>query len=76
MKKSPIKGALLDRMHRGAVWTCMGLTLYGTYLTGVRVYNYFTITRPMRKQQELEMLREGTANAPALSLDTAKEIKL
>ncbi len=41
MKKAP-KTHILDRLHRGVVWTCIGLTAYGTYLLGWRVHRYFT----------------------------------
>lgn len=76
MRRAPRNsGAILDRLHRGAVWTCIGLTLYGSYLTGMRVYNYFTVIRPMKKQQELEFLKEGAVPEP-VSLDSAKELKL
>ncbi|XP_058059138.1 uncharacterized protein LOC131209976 [Anopheles bellator] len=68
--KRQAKNLLLDRMHRGVVYTCMGLTLYGSYMLGVRVYRYFTVVKPARQAEELRMLEAGAANrAPAL--DTA-----
>uniref|UniRef100_A0A182QD97 Cytochrome c oxidase assembly factor 3 mitochondrial coiled-coil domain-containing protein n=1 Tax=Anopheles farauti TaxID=69004 RepID=A0A182QD97_9DIPT len=69
MKKQS-RNLLLDRLHRGVVYTCMGLTLYGSYMLGVRVYRYFTVIKPARQAEELKMLEAGAANqAPAL--DTA-----
>lgn len=55
MKKVPTK-RLLDTLHRGVVYTCMGLTLYGTALIGHRVYRYFTVVKPQRELSELKML--------------------
>ncbi|KFB41504.1 AGAP002439-PA-like protein [Anopheles sinensis] len=69
MKKQS-KNLLLDRMHRGVVYTCMGLTLYGTYMLGVRVYRYFTVIKPARQAEELKMLEAGAAKQVA-SLDKA-----
>lgn len=74
MRKAPNRGVLLDKMHRGAVWVCIGLTCYGTYLTGMRIYNYFTVVRPANKMKEIEMLREGAPEP--IQLDIAKNLKI
>lgn len=75
MRKAPInRGAILDRLHRGTVWVCIGLTVYGTYLTGARIYNYFTVVRPANKLKEIEMLREGAPEP--IHMDMAKNLKL
>ncbi|CAO1422300.1 unnamed protein product [Diamesa hyperborea] len=50
---------ILDRLHRGVVYTCLGLTAYGTYLLGVRAHRYFTVTKPRREEAELRMLMEA-----------------
>lgn len=55
MKKVPTK-RLLDNLHRGVVYTCMALTLYGTALIGHRVYRYFTVVKPNRELSELKLL--------------------
>ena len=55
MKKIPTS-RILDKLHRGVVITCMGLTLYGTALIGHRVYRYFTVVKPQREIAELKML--------------------
>ena len=47
---------ILDRLHRGVVYTCLGLTAYGTYLLGLRAHRYFTVTRPRKEEAELKML--------------------
>lgn len=74
MRKTPNRGAILDKLHRGTVWVCIGLTCYGTYLTGMRIYNYITVVRPANKLKELEMLREGAPEP--INMDIAKNLKL
>lgn len=44
MKRSPRQVA--DLLHKGVVCACMGLTLYGCSLAGLRFYNYFAVIRP------------------------------
>ncbi|EDW00374.1 uncharacterized protein LOC6564609 [Drosophila grimshawi] len=73
MQKKPLNAnTLLDKMHRGVVYACIGVTLYGTYLIGMRYYHYFTVIRPEKKvmdqQAELKLLDEGAH-------DKAKELK-
>lgn len=55
MKKVPTS-SILDKLHRGVVITCIGLTLYGTALIGHRVYRYFTVVKPQREISDLKML--------------------
>uniref|UniRef100_A0A1L8DZV1 Putative cytochrome oxidase c assembly n=1 Tax=Nyssomyia neivai TaxID=330878 RepID=A0A1L8DZV1_9DIPT len=74
MRKVPKRDMLFDKLHRGVVWTCMGITVYGTYLLGVRVYRYFTVIRPAQQQRELEMLKEN-AQPSAAMLDKIPELK-
>jgi len=58
-KKRWTGNELLNKLHRGAVYTCIGVTLYGTFLLGCRGYHYFTVIRPEKKMMELQMLEEG-----------------
>ncbi|CAD7087464.1 unnamed protein product [Hermetia illucens] len=67
--KKPRQNHLLDRLHRGVVISCIGLTLYGSYLLGARVYRYFTVIRPAIKEAELKRIEEQS------SLDKAPELK-
>lgn len=55
MKKYP-KAAILDKLHRGAVWSCIAVTLGGTALLGYRFYRYFTVVKPDRDALELKVL--------------------
>ncbi|XP_037935746.1 uncharacterized protein LOC119669796 [Teleopsis dalmanni] len=68
MQKRRIKtSSILDKLHRGFVYTCIGVTLIGTYALGERVYRYFTVVRPQRKQEELKMIEGDMQDkAPAL----------
>lgn len=57
----------MDKLHRGFVITCIGMTTYGMYLLGWRVHRYFTVIKPMKEQAELKMIQEGSNdNAPTL----------
>lgn len=72
MRKSPInRTTILDKLHRGAVYACIGVTLYGTMLLGMRVHRYFTVVKPERQRQELQSIEQGTTD----SLDKAPELK-
>lgn len=57
---------VLDTLHRGAVLCCVGVTVYGLYIGGIRAQRYFTVIRPayLEKQrlQQLELLEEGKNN--------------
>lgn len=69
MQKKPLNAnKLLDKLHRGAVYACIGVTLYGTYVLGARFYHYYTVIRPEKQQAELKLLDEGAH-------DKAKELK-
>jgi hypothetical protein len=66
------KNLMLDRMHRGVVYTCLGLTAYGSYLLGLRVYRYFSVIRPQRQAEELKMIQAGASDS---SLDKAPTLR-
>ncbi|ALC48854.1 CG17776 [Drosophila busckii] len=73
MQKKPLNGSkLLDKLHRGAVYACIGVTLWGTYMLGMRYYHYYTVIRPDKQLSEQlaekQLLEEG-------SHDKAKELK-
>lgn len=72
MKKSRInRNTIFDKLHRGVVYTCIGVTLYGTFLLGLRIHRYITVIRPERQRQELKMIEEGSHE----NLDKAPELK-
>lgn len=53
---------ILDKLHRGVVYTCIGVTLYGTFLLGMRVHRYLTVVRPQRQADQLKMIEEEGVN--------------
>lgn len=77
MRRKPRASAVLDTLHKGFVCTCVGVTLYGTYLLGWRFYRYFTVIKPEQQKRELiakqSLLAEGSSdnlqdNAPQIKL--------
>lgn len=66
MKKSARKSLLLDRLHKGFVLTCIGVSLFGLSHLGYRWYRYFTVLRPDAKRKELmekeQLLAEGSSD--------------
>ncbi|XP_055374905.1 uncharacterized protein LOC129607757 [Condylostylus longicornis] len=75
LNKKVSRNQVLDRMHRGVVWTCIGLTLYGSYLLGLRVHRYFTVIRPAKQQKELQMIEEGKHPSSRTTIDKAPELR-
>lgn len=57
MKRLP-NHRLSDTFHRGFVIGCLGLTAYGTLLLGMRVYQYFTVSKPAAELRALQMIRD------------------
>lgn len=59
------KNLLYDKLHRGAVLVCVGLTLYGSVILGDHVYKYFRYVRPRiqasKAAAEQELLSEGSS---------------
>jgi Cytochrome oxidase c assembly len=55
LKRQP-KFKYLDLAHRGVVVTCIGLTLYGSWLLSHRVYRYFTVIKPNRDLEESRII--------------------
>jgi len=84
MKRRFTLDRVFDKVHRGLVWGCVGLTIYGLALVGLRVHRYYTVLVPLgeerRRQRELELLAEGAeqteaAYVPAPPADSAEELK-
>lgn len=57
MKRYP-RISLSDKIHRGFVIGCLAVTAYGTFLLGMRVYRYFTVTKPAAEMRALQMIRD------------------
>lgn len=64
MKKLPKSNYnyYLDKLHRGVVMTCIGVTIIGFTQFGVHLYYYFTKIKPQAKLLEKEkLLSEGSS---------------
>lgn len=64
MKRNRVRvEKILDTVHRSIVLGCVGLTVYGFYLAGLRFHRYYTVLKPAgderRRLKELELLSEG-----------------
>lgn len=66
MKKYANRNILYDKLHRGGVLVCIGLTLYGSVLLGDHFYKYFKYVRPeiqaAKEAADKELLDEGSSN--------------
>lgn len=64
--KKYARNVLYDKLHRGGVLVCIGLTLYGSVLLGDHFYKYFKYVRPQieatKMAAERELLAEGSSN--------------
>ncbi|KAL1116535.1 hypothetical protein AAG570_005007 [Ranatra chinensis] len=74
MRIVPKGSAMLDRLHKGVVIVCLGMTLYGTLLLGNKVANYFINVRPQiearKRREQAELLAEGRSNPDKASVIT------
>lgn len=63
--KKYARNVLYDKLHRGGVLVCIGLTLYGSVLLGDHFYKYFKYVKPQieaaKQAAEKELLAEGSS---------------
>lgn len=75
MLRRQAKHKILNIVHRGFIYACMGVTLLGCSMMGYRAFNYFFYVRPSAKLIEAEekskLLSEGKDNL----LDAAPDLK-
>ncbi|EZA51224.1 hypothetical protein X777_09901 [Ooceraea biroi] len=68
------KERLYDKLHRGFVKTCIGVTLAASCMIGYKVYEYFRYIRPLQSAQaklaQEELLLEGR------SMEDPSKVKL
>jgi hypothetical protein len=78
--KRRTRNQIVDTLHKGVVLACVGATVYGCVLLGLRVHKYFTVTKPQQKLKEIEankhLLREGAESSDSALQDSAPELKL
>lgn len=64
--KKYARNVLYDKLHRGVVLCCVGLTLYGSVLLGDHFYKYYTYVKPQieaaKATAEKELLSEGSSD--------------
>jgi len=60
LKRVPRKDLIIDKMHRGAVLACVGLTFVGLFICGERAVNYLTRVKPEKIAAREELLVEDT----------------
>lgn len=64
--KKYARNVLYDKLHRGTVLVCIGLTLYGSVLLGDHFYKYFRYVKPQieaaKQAAERELLSEGSSD--------------
>ncbi|KOB52244.1 putative secreted protein [Operophtera brumata] len=64
--KKYARSLLYDKLHRGSVLVCIGLTLYGSVLLGDHFYNYYRYVKPQieaaKQAAQRELLSEGSAD--------------
>jgi len=58
MRKTARPSRILDILHRGFVATCVGVTVFGLYIGGLRVYHYLSVTKPKKALAQEEFLKE------------------
>lgn len=73
MRRS-VQTKLMDRLHRGFVYSCLGLTAYGSYLIAHRVYRFFTVIRPETRAYEKSLV-EHAKKMDSQSSDSAPQLK-
>lgn len=60
---------IIDKLHRGAVWMCIGVTVGGTCILGARLWNYYMYEKPERKRLELQKLEQQATEDKAKQLN-------
>jgi len=58
MRKVAKPSRILDFLHRGFVATCVGITAFGLFIGGTRIYHYIAVTKPKKALAQEEFLKE------------------
>ncbi|CAL7946493.1 unnamed protein product [Xylocopa violacea] len=58
------KSYILDKMHRGVVWVCIGTTIVSTMLLVFKGFIYYRYAKPAMREAQMkaskELLEEGS----------------
>lgn len=64
--KKYARNVLYDKLHKGTVLVCIGLTIYGSVLLGDHFYKYYRYVKPeieaAKVAAEKELLAEGSSD--------------
>lgn len=64
--KKYARNVLYDKLHKGVVLCCVGLTLYGSVIIGNHFYRYYRYVKPQidaaKASAEKELLAEGSSD--------------
>lgn len=71
LMRQKVKNKLYDRLHKGTVMVCMGVTLIGFSYIGYFAYTYYTKIKPELVAKHLKAIEEGTSTG---NTDLAKTI--
>jgi len=58
MKRFARSSHLVDYLHKGVVFTAIGLTIWGVCVGGYRLHSFVTVTRPRRLEAQNKLLAE------------------
>lgn len=77
MRKLARPGPLGDLFHKGFVFGCVGLTLYGMLIVGTRAHAYFTQIKPQRLEERrlLAEQEQAVAEASTSNQEDAETLK-
>lgn len=57
--KRQVRNKIFDRLHRGTVMVCMGVTVISTLNLCYFGYQYFVQIKPQKKLEQLKFIQEG-----------------
>lgn len=72
MRKSPVKSVLIDTFHKGFVYTCIAVTIYGCSVIGMKYYRYITEDKPRKLLENKKLLAEGSSEVMKDNAETLK----
>lgn len=65
LMKARTRNKLFDRLHFGAVTTCMGITVLSMIGLGYYGYVYYSFIKPQQKLERLKIINEGANDRDA-----------
>lgn len=59
LMKRKVQEKLYDRLHRGVVYTCMGITVVSLGYLCLFGYQYYANVKPRVKLEQLQAIKDG-----------------